>query len=77
MLNPEQVPMHDLNLVLKFQLAGETEPQIRSAARIKVDGRGGLTFYDVRSKSTERIDLVRLQSFQLFAMTANTVSLPN
>lgn len=69
--------MYDLNLVLKFQLAGETRPQIRAASRIKVDGRGGLTFYDVHTRTSETIDLVRLQSFSLIDMTAVHSPLPN
>lgn len=56
--------MHDLNLVLKFQLAGENHYQIRGASRIKVDGRG-LMFYDVQSGAAEKIDVAQLQSFSL------------
>jgi hypothetical protein len=70
--------MHDLNLVLKFQLAGETQFQIRGASRITVDGRGGLMFYDAQSGASERIDMGRLQSFSLLNTMAPTVStLPN
>ena len=60
--------MDRLNLVLKFRLAGDDHFQIKGAARMKVDGRGGLTFYDVQSGSTERIELRQLQSFTLHSM---------
>jgi hypothetical protein len=69
--------MHDLNLVLKFQLAGETQFQIRGASRIKVDGRGGLLFYDVQNGTAERIDIGRLQSFSLLSTTPQDSPLPN
>jgi hypothetical protein len=62
--------MDDLNLVLKFHLAGEVQLQIRGASRIKLDGRGGLTYYDVQSHKTERIEFDRLQSFSLLPIKA-------
>jgi hypothetical protein len=61
--------MNDLNLVLKFRLAGEESIQIKGAARIEVDGHGGLSFYDVQSGSVERIELSQIQSFSLRSMT--------
>jgi hypothetical protein len=57
--------MDELNLVLKFHLSGELQFQIRGASRIKLDGRGGLTYYDVQSHKTETIEFDRLQSFSL------------
>lgn len=57
--------MNHLNLVLKFRLAGDQEFQIKEAARIKVDGQGSLTFYDVHSGKTEKIEVSRLRSFSL------------
>lgn len=70
--------MRDWNLVLKFQLSGENQ-QVRGASRIKVDGRGGLMFYDVHSETAERIDLGRLQSLSLFSMATqiSDSALPN
>ena len=53
--------MKDLNLVLQFKMAGDTNCRISSAARIKVDGRGGLTFYSPETGSAERIDLADLR----------------
>ena len=71
--------MHDLKLVLKFRLAGEKQHQVRAASRIKVDGRGGLLLFGAQSEGSERIDLGRLKSLDLFGVTpANTISvLPN
>jgi len=69
--------MHDLNLVLRFRLAGENQLQIKGASRIKVDGRGGLMFYDVKSGKAERIEVGQLQSFSLQSVNPtarNTVS---
>ncbi len=60
--------MDRLNLVLTFRLNGDDHVQIKGAARIKVDGRGGLTFYDVQSGSMERIELGQLQSLTLHSM---------
>jgi hypothetical protein len=51
--------------VLKFRLTGHDQHQVKVAARMKVDGRGALTFYNVQSGSTEKIDLGQLQSFTL------------
>ena len=57
--------MDQLNLVLKFRLTGHDQCQVKGAARMKVDGRGSLSFYDVQSGSMERIDLRQLQSLTL------------
>jgi hypothetical protein len=53
----------NINLVLKFRLAGDSRLHVKGAVRMKVDGRGGLTFYDAQSGTTERINLRDLQSF--------------
>jgi hypothetical protein len=53
--------MNDLNLVLKFKAAGDTQFQFRGAARITVDGRGGLMVYDPTNHTPERIDTANLQ----------------
>lgn len=62
--------MHPLNLVLTYRLAGDDHIQIRGASRIKVDGRGGLMYYDVQSGTTERIEVGQLQSFRLVPVDA-------
>ncbi len=55
--------MEDLNLVLKFKLAGDREFHVKGAKRIKVDGHGGLIFHDAETGALETIDLQELQSF--------------
>jgi hypothetical protein len=57
--------MNNLNLVVRFELAGDGRIHVKRAARIKVDGRGGLTLYDARGGAVEAIDLGALKSFQL------------
>jgi hypothetical protein len=59
--------MDHLNLVLKFRLADHDQYQVKGASRIKVDGCGSLTFYDVQSGNTERIDLGQLRSLTLYS----------
>lgn len=56
-------PQDALNLVLKFKLAGDARLHVKGAARIRVDGRGGLTFCDAQTGTMERIQLSDLQSF--------------
>lgn len=55
--------MNDLNLVLKFKAAGDTQFQFRGAARITVDGRGGIVVYDPTNHAPERIDTGSVQEF--------------
>jgi hypothetical protein len=57
--------MEDINLILKFRLSGETHFQIHGVSRIKLDGRGKLTYYDVQSHKTETVDFERLRSLSL------------
>ena len=57
--------MDDLNLVVKFVVAGDGELQVKGASRIKVDGRGGLLLYDTRGEGVETIALGSLKSFCL------------
>ncbi|HUI77447.1 MAG TPA: hypothetical protein VLY24_06010 [Bryobacteraceae bacterium] len=57
--------MEKVNLVLKFQMAGKAGCYLRGAARIKVDGRGGLTLYDTDTAVAEKIDLSKLQSLSI------------
>lgn len=59
------MPRDNLNLVLSFKLAGESDPRFCGATRIKVDGYGGLTLYDAGSGLTQRIDLANLQSLSI------------
>ena len=57
--------MDDLNLVVKFVLAGDGGLQVKGASRIKVDGRGGLLVYDTQGEGVETIALGSLKSFCL------------
>ena len=57
--------MDDLNLVLKFRVSGEQALRVKGAARIKVDGRGGLMVYDAQNGAAETIDLQSLQAFSI------------
>ena len=60
--------MNDLNLVLKFKAAGDTQFQFRGAARITVDGRGGLMVYDPTNHTPERIDTANLQELCIHSL---------
>jgi hypothetical protein len=55
--------MENLNLILKFKLAGNGQFHVKGASRIKVDGRGGLMLYDAQNGTAETIDLRKLQTF--------------
>ena len=57
--------MDNLNLVVKFMVAGDSRLQVKSASRIKVDGRGGLLLYDAQGGGIETIQLGALKSFCL------------
>jgi hypothetical protein len=57
--------MDNLNLVVKFTVAGDSRLQVKSASRIKVDGRGGLLLYDAQGGGVETIELGALKSFGL------------
>jgi len=60
--------MDHINLVLKFRLAGDGELQIKGVARIKIDGRGGLIFYEVQTGETQTIEVGKLDSFSVLSM---------
>ena len=57
--------MKNLNLILKFKLAGDGQFHVKGAARMKVDGSGGLTVYDSESGCAETIDLCSLRSLSI------------
>lgn len=66
--------MNHINLVLKFRLAGDGELQIKGVARIKIDGRGGLIFYEVHTGETQTIELGKLDSFSVFSVLSMPVA---
>jgi len=57
--------MKGLNLLLTFKMAGAMDTQFKGAARIKIDGCGGLMVYGARSGVVERISLGQLQSLSI------------
>jgi hypothetical protein len=57
--------MDNPNLVVKFMLAGDGRLHIKGAARIKVDGRGGLVLYGAHGETVETIEMGALQTFHL------------
>jgi hypothetical protein len=57
--------MNKLNLILKFKLAGDGHFHVKGAARIRVDGRGGLMLYGTQSGAVETIDLQALRSLSI------------
>ena len=60
--------MDNLNLVVKFRLAGDGRLHVKGATRIKVDGRGGLLLYDAQGGAVETIELGALRSIRLQQM---------
>ena len=58
------------NLVVTFTVAGDSRVHVRGAARIKVDGRGGLTLFDSEKGSPELVSLGSIQSFTICSLTS-------
>jgi hypothetical protein len=63
--------MDHANLVLTFRLADDNRSQVRCVAGIKLDGRGGLSFYDLQSERNETIHLRQLEFFRLLFLNRN------
>lgn len=53
------------NLVVVFTLSGDSRVHIKGAARIKFDGRGGLTLYDAENGQEECVNLGCLESLTI------------
>lgn len=53
------------DVVVSFKLAGESDCHICGAARIKVDGHGGLTVYNTLTGETEEFKLSDVQGFAI------------
>ena len=60
--------MDNLNLIVKFMLAGDDRLHVKGAARIKVDGRGGLMLYDAKGGGVETIEPGAVKSIRLQQM---------
>ena len=57
--------MNPTNLVLTFTVAGDSRVHVRGAARIKVDGRGGLTLFDSGKGEQEWVSLAGVRSLTI------------
>lgn len=57
--------MNDLNLVLKFKLAGDPQTHIEGATRMKIDGRGNLVLYKGCGEDAEQLELRNVRSFSI------------
>lgn len=57
--------MNNLNLLVKFTIAGAAETHVRCAARISVDGHGGLVLYDSATGNAETITLAELEFLRI------------
>jgi len=56
------------NLVLHFKLDGEAEDRVYNAARITIDGRGGLTLYRAGGRGSEWIRMEALEALSIQAV---------
>jgi hypothetical protein len=52
-------------LLVTFTVNGDSRVHVKGAARIKVDGRGGLTLYDAQSGAPELVSLGCLQTLTI------------
>jgi hypothetical protein len=57
------------NLVVMFTVAGDSRLHVKGAARIKLDGRGGLTLYDADNGQVECVTLGCLESLTIRTCT--------
>jgi hypothetical protein len=53
------------NLILKYQIKGQEDVHVCGAARIKIDGLGGVMIFDTQRGINTRLELRHLQSFSL------------
>jgi hypothetical protein len=53
------------NLVLTFTITGDRRVHIKGAARIKLDGRGGLTLYSAENGQAENVSLQNLETLSI------------
>lgn len=62
--------MSVLNLIVTFRLIGDRLFRVKSAVRMKVDGRGSLVLYNPQGEIAEEIDLFNLQSFGIHSINS-------
>jgi hypothetical protein len=57
--------MTNLNLLLRYKTAKDGELQVKGAARIAIDGGGGLVVHGPKDGVLERISLAHLYSLSI------------
>lgn len=57
--------MKNLNLLLRFKTVKDAELQVKGAARITIDGEGGVLVHDPQNGTPERISLAHLHSLSI------------
>lgn len=57
--------MNDAQLFVQFELKEEREHHIQPAARMKLDGRGGLILYD---DAHQIVDMIRIRNLRALAI---------
>ena len=57
--------MENLNLLLTFTADGEAKPHVKRAARVSLDGSGGLLVYDAATGVAERISLSEMRTLRI------------
>lgn len=67
--------MGHVNLLVTFKLSGDAQFQVKSAASVKVDGRGGLILYAPDGGVEDTIEVGKLQSFQIHSLAQRQVAL--
>lgn len=61
--------MANLNILLKYKLAGNAELQVKSGARIQIDGQGALIIYDSGNAAPEEIQIAQLNALCIRSVT--------
>jgi hypothetical protein len=60
--------MAELTLVLKFKRKGQTQPELRSASRIRLDGRGSLCLVIPETGATEALPLSGIEEMAIWSL---------
>jgi hypothetical protein len=61
--------MNDPKLFVQFELNEEKENHVQPAARMKLDGRGGLILYD---DAHQIVDMIRIRNLRALAIHSIT-----
>jgi hypothetical protein len=65
--------MNNLKLMVKFQLAGSGDVQIKCASRMKIDGGGAVLLFDANDR-VERLDMGVMESFSVQSLQTHQTS---